>query len=375
MSDANSIYRYDQVREVHLEVTSRCNAACPMCARNIRGGIDNPHLPLADMSVADAQRIFEPSFIRQLTRIYMCGNYGDPGVAPDSLPILNYFRDSNKSVNLGIHTNGSCRNPKWWSELAGVVDYCQFGIDGLEDTNHIYRRNTKWSQIMENAGAFIAAGGKAEWAFLVFLHNEHQVEQARKLSVELGFKRFIVRRTNRFLRGDAKRSTVQVEDRKGQVETTLEPTTRKELLNPGVEALVEISRESRALTQYYDQCAISCMAEKDRRIYVSAEGYVFPCCYTGHVYTANGMGNQISRMLDKLQGGWRSINAKHSLMREIVEGAFFHDIAASWSKNSMQEGRLRICSEQCGTIKPTTTVAYLGNTTEHDHSARLAHQN
>ena len=38
------MYKYEDIKEVHLEVTQRCQAACPMCDRNMNGGDDNPHL-------------------------------------------------------------------------------------------------------------------------------------------------------------------------------------------------------------------------------------------------------------------------------------------------------------------------------------------
>jgi hypothetical protein len=44
----------------------------------------------------------------------------------------------------------------------------------LEDTNHLYRENVEWKKIMENARAFISAGGTAHWDMLIFDHNKHQ---------------------------------------------------------------------------------------------------------------------------------------------------------------------------------------------------------
>ena len=58
-----SLYQYEEIGNVHLELTHRCNAACPMCARNLSGGITNPNLPLVELSLSDIERIFTPSFI------------------------------------------------------------------------------------------------------------------------------------------------------------------------------------------------------------------------------------------------------------------------------------------------------------------------
>ena len=65
-----------------------------------------------------------------------------------------------------------------------------WGIDGLEDTNHIYRVGAKWEKIINNAKAFIDAGGIASWQFIEFEHNKHQIEEAKQLAKELGFKEF-----------------------------------------------------------------------------------------------------------------------------------------------------------------------------------------
>lgn len=201
------MYSYEEILELHLEMTTRCNAACPMCARNVMGGRDNPNLPEAELSIADVRAIFPREFIQRLKLMYMCGNYGDPMVAHDTLEVFAYFRDANPGIRLGMFSNGSGRDAGWWRRLASVANYCQFGIDGLEDTNHLHRRRTRWASIMRNAAAFIEGGGEAEWEFIVFRHNEHQIDEARELSRSMGFKRFCTRHTNRFsLRGKCERA-------------------------------------------------------------------------------------------------------------------------------------------------------------------------
>ena len=78
----------------------------------------------------------------------------------------------------------------------GKID---FGIDGLEDTNHLYRRGVSFEKAINNAQAFIKTGGKAQWNYIVYKHNEHQIGQAKLLSEIIGFDKILFRGTGRFL--------------------------------------------------------------------------------------------------------------------------------------------------------------------------------
>jgi hypothetical protein len=137
-------------------------------------------MPLSELSLADIKTILLPDFIAGLKRIYACGNYGDPIVARECIEVFRYLREHDPELNLCLHTHGSARRPDWWRQSSGITKqgphYLRFGIDGLEDSNHLYRRGTDWKTVMRSAETFIAAGGHAEWDFLVFKHNAHQVE-------------------------------------------------------------------------------------------------------------------------------------------------------------------------------------------------------
>ena len=62
----------------------------------------------------------------------------------------------NNKIKIEIHTNGGARNVEFWenlgklSKIAGKNILVIFSVDGLEDTNHIYRRNVKWDKLKEN---------------------------------------------------------------------------------------------------------------------------------------------------------------------------------------------------------------------------------
>ena len=160
-----------------------------MCDRNESGGRDNRHITNAELSLDDAKAIFTPDFIKQLDNMYMCGNLGDPIVARDTLEIFEYFRQHNPNIWLSMNTNAGAKEPQWWRELANVFGRkgaVVFSLDGLEDTNHIYRQNVRWDIVERSFTSFIGAGGRARWDYIIFDYNEHQVEDAEGMAMAWG---------------------------------------------------------------------------------------------------------------------------------------------------------------------------------------------
>jgi MoaA/NifB/PqqE/SkfB family radical SAM enzyme len=328
-----------------------------MCARNIYGGAINPGMQMSELTLANIKKILVPEFVAHMKRIYACGNYGDPIVARDCLEIFRYLRQAGPQMNLCMHTNGSARRPDWWSELANIMKqglhYVRFGIDGLEDTNHLYRRGTDWKTIMRNAQAFIAAGGHAEWDYLVFRHNEHQVDQARELADEMGFKAFFVRKTGRFLGEESLVTSEQypVLDKTGQFEYWLEQPLNPEYLNSAYSELEPVRERFENYQNYLDQVEIRCkVAGKKRKIYLSAQGHVLPCCWLGATFSEsdNTERRQFADLVQK-NGGKQALNANQHSLQTIIDGPLFQsEIPASWNLESVAAGKLAICARTCG---------------------------
>ena len=378
------IYQYKDIRTVHLEITERCNASCPMCARNINGGEDNPHLKDHELTLEDCKKIFKPEFIAQLDRMYMCGNFGDPVNAKDTLEVFDYFRKHNPNMNLTMYTNGSAKKTEWWTELAKVMGknaYVVFSIDGLEDTNHLYRQNTVWDKIIENAQAFIDAGGKARWDFIVFAHNEHQVEDAELLSKRMGFEKFQYKKSARFFSNASgtTKDAHQAANRKG-LTTLLQAPTNPKYRNSALDQIGKVvgkeevikflpSKQSEALEVQggqkfnnnpalkskmeieLDNAVIKCKVAEEKSLYISAEGVVQPCCWTAgqmYVWYYKPEAAQIWQAINAV--GKDTINAKINSLENIVNGLYFQSVIPdSWNKNSCAEGKLAVCAKTCGT--------------------------
>ncbi len=381
------MYKYEELEVVHLEMTEACNASCPMCARNLNGGAVNPYLHNRELTIDDIHRIFPTDFVQQLKRIYMCGNYGDPAVARDTLEAFQYFRTTNPDINLSMHTNGSMKRPEWWAELARTIGrkgYVIFGLDGLEDTNHLYRQGTVWSKIMENVQAFIAAGGRARWDFIVFAHNEHQVDEAEQLSKDMGFEKFQYKKSARFF-SNTKAQTKdahQAQNRKGLTTLLQAPTNPKyrntvldklkdaakpvDQSRPTVDNIVSLDRldeiqgtqnfstdpaKKKPVEHIWDEAVIDCKVAKEKNLYVTAEGVIQPCCWTAgqmYLWYYKPKGAQIWRFIDEV--GVDNLNAKQLSVKDIVEGDFFQRIIPeSWNKPSCAEGKSAMCAKICGT--------------------------
>lgn len=379
------MYKAHEITTVHLEVTERCNASCPQCARNINGGEVNPQLHDAELTLDDVKTILKPDFIKQLKRLYMCGNYGDPISAKDTLEIFEYIRSNNATMQLSFHTNASAKTPEWWSRLPaamGKSHYVVFSVDGLEDTNHLYRQGTVWKKIMENAEAFIQAGGRARWDYIVFGHNEHQVEEARALAEKMGFEKFNVKKSNRFFsntRGSVK-AEHQAGNRKGSETTLLSMPKNPEYQNAALKQLESLSKDKgevkidfistvaelegkigaqkfnldpekkKDMEKYWDTVEVKCKVSEEKSIYITAEGYLQPCCWTAgqmYVWYWKQRGGQIWDAIDL--AGLDSLDLRVHNIMDVINGKFIQEVIPdSWSKPSCAEGKLAVCAKTCG---------------------------
>lgn len=353
------MFEFDTIDEYQIELTTYCNAACPQCPRNNLGHGVNPHMPLTHLSRDVIDKAFDKQLCQRLRQIFFCGSYGDPIMHPNFLDVLQDFRNKNPTLWLYIHTNGGVHNPKYWQQIAKIMNghgQIDFGIDGLEDTLSLYRKNVNYHKVIANASAFIQAGGQAQWNFIVFRHNEHQVQRVKELSTQLGFKSVLIRKTGRFLNHASLEAMPSWPV--ANSDFVLQPPISPEYQNASMNYLPELKSQYVNMQQYFDSTPIHCDALVGKKVAINATGTVLPCNFFNHnLYDARfkdgslpganvlhqPLGrNQVYEFLS--QYGLHNLNIHNHSLQTIFDNAFWSDLVKSFTNRT----RLFECAFTCG---------------------------
>jgi len=255
---------------LHVEASTYCNARCPLCPRSLYGYKVEGVWPEVHLTVDK----FKECLVKFPEReyVYFNGHLGDPMMNPKivELALLTGCRTS-------VTTNGSIGTKETWQSLAKNKVEGIFSIDGLEDTNHIYRQDVQWDKIMDRVKWFIDAGGHATWKWIPFKHNIHQKEETEKLSKQLGFKKFFAE--------DQGRSFGPALDKEGKKIThwILPPDGSRQPhpydIPAGIQRYKETHQNFQVEPRLYN---IQCEYLLRKDTYINAKGEIGPCCYHGY---------------------------------------------------------------------------------------------
>ncbi len=302
----------EEIKGLHIEPSSRCNARCPFCSRLQKVRPYGGHI----ITLAEFKRL-PASMLGRLTWINFGGNFGDLCTNVDFPAIVAYVRTLNTDVVMGGDTNGGVQPEDWWAALGrtygrGALEFC---IDGLADTHARHRVGTDFRTVLRNAAAFIAAGGAAYWKFIVFRHNQHQIEAACRLARESGFKGFaaiVSRDYNDRLKAP---DTFAVTVKRDLFEAfgANKPTARCKPLHKG-------------------------------SIYIAADGTVHPCCQA-HTMFITEHNRRFGFIVPLVAKHLAEINFKTRPLGDILKGPYFRSVAE-------QAGACEYCRIKCGGALP-----------------------
>lgn len=327
------MFHISDIRHLHIELSTLCNARCPKCPRNLNGYPANYGYEETNLSLETVMKSFSKDFIMQLGHILLNGNFGDFTANTEAYEILKYFRDCNPNLFIEISTNGSARNAKFWQDIGTLKATSKFCLDGLEDTHHLYRQDTEWAKILANAKSFMSTGGIAIWKMVKFDHNLHQIEACQALSKELGFSDFEL--------VDHGRDNGPVFDRKGNLTHKLGHWPEE----TSIKSLISAQETPRPLPVYDGKITVDCRVKKKKSIYISGDGKVYPCCYLGfspETYKGRYFTNINKQIIPLIEQ-----NSLHEYdLETCIE--WFNKVEQSWTIDGYDNGRLYQCDSVCG---------------------------
>jgi MoaA/NifB/PqqE/SkfB family radical SAM enzyme len=312
---------YYDPKHIHVELTDKCNAQCPLCQRTDISDVSKTtkYVQNAEINLEDFKLILGDS-VNTLKSYNFCGNYGDPLSAKDFLKIVEYV--AAPDVRIGVHTNASVKTVDYWKRLGKILsvnpkNYVSFDLDGIDQETHsFYRRNTNFNKIINNAKAFIeSTTARSRWQFIVFDYNKHQIEDAKNMALQLGFTEFNSRYSSRF-------------PQSGEISFGDKGKT------------YNIKRAYDKDNIVHHLGSIVCQAIKREAIFLAATGHIWPCCHT-----ANRMFNDHDIKMIVKKHGIDNIDGRLHSIQEIMDSNIWRDIEISWPLE-----KPKVCKKTCGYI-------------------------
>ena len=238
---------------VYIEPTNLCTLRCAGCARTTFIKQWPQHWRNHSIDIDVLMKFLDINLINKT--IILSGNYGDPIYHPEFIELVKQVKQ--RGARLEITTNGSHRKSEWWQELVKhftSADTITFSIDGLPDNFTQYRENADWPTISQAVAICAASPIKTAWKYIPFDYNQDNIEEARKLSIELGFDLFFIDPSKRF------------DDSATQ---DLKPD--KHLINQEYTARVDWKQTYTGL--------VNPKCDNGQEHFITADGYYSPCCF------------------------------------------------------------------------------------------------
>ena len=319
---------YD-IKTIELELATVCNAYCPVCIRydaRDEGLFLNPKANLNQLIDLDTiDKCFKSDKIPDDVEVSLVGTSGDPLAHPKILDIIKLILHHKSHATFNIHTNGGLRSTKLFAELAHILgdgDRFCFSLDGLADTNHIYRIGVDFKKVISNMTAFIEAGGTPIWQFVIFDWNKHQIEECRKYAFDLGCRAF------------ESRENVNP----GLIDVAI-ASANKQIVNAVSPSFYS---DSMAESDDYDYIDDACIQEQG--IFMAPDGKVYPCCMFYAERAGPGSTLVYDTMYKKFGYDWNDLTI-YSL-DQILDHAWWDELHTSIVKSPCVT-----CINNCGAVR------------------------
>ena len=173
-----------------IETGNICNLKCPLCPT----GVEDLSMKKGFMRLEVFKKVFDE--VKDSIQAINLYSWGEPLLNPDLINIINYAKKNKTNVKIITSTNLNIRNDHLLSEfIKSGIDEVIISCDGVTAQTYVkYRKGGDFDLVMRNMKFLLAENKRLGmavrliWNFIVFKHNEHEVEDAKQLAAELGIE-------------------------------------------------------------------------------------------------------------------------------------------------------------------------------------------
>jgi MoaA/NifB/PqqE/SkfB family radical SAM enzyme len=170
-----------------IDICNVCNLRCPLCPT----GNTTIARKQAMLSIDQYKEVFEK--IREYALVVSLYNHGEPLLNPDVFSIIEHTHGNRVGTNISSNFN--------WPQPVDIKDFIRSGLDYVtvsldgvtQEAYQQYRVRGDIAEVFDNLRRLISAKKSmksktpfVEWQFIVFKHNEHETDEARRLASEMG---------------------------------------------------------------------------------------------------------------------------------------------------------------------------------------------
>jgi radical SAM protein with 4Fe4S-binding SPASM domain len=176
-----------------LEPTTACQLKCPHCPTG-RGELTRNS---GTMNLDNFKKIWDS--IRPAPFILQLWNQGEPLVSKDTPEIIRHAAKTGGKVILSTNVELLAKNELAEEIVKSGLYELILSLDGATAESHVqYRVGGDFKKVEEGIKNVVAAKKKYKlkypilsWQFLLFKHNLHEVEEAKRLAKEWGVDRVV----------------------------------------------------------------------------------------------------------------------------------------------------------------------------------------
>lgn len=173
----NKYKTLDRSRSIVIDASNKCSLQCHKCERQVYVG----------MKKRVRGNLLTVNQFKKIISYYdnyveFCGQISDVTMNPNLPEFLDLTYKNN--ILTRVSTAASYRDKQWYDKCFKANPYAEwvFGVDGLPEQSHIYRRGQDGLKLFDIMCHAANNNIRVIWQYIVFKYNQDNIDAAKQLA-------------------------------------------------------------------------------------------------------------------------------------------------------------------------------------------------